>query len=296
MTQVRVLLNPSSGRGRGARLRRRLEALAARAGLQVEESSSAEDLARRASRAAAEGVERLLVAGGDGTWHHAMRGLAGSATALAPLPAGTGNDLARSLGHPLGLEAAFASALAGSVARVDLGEIGGRPFCGVAGAGFDGAVAAHARTRVRRLRGPLVYAWSTCVTLASFRPPRATLEAGDERIEGEVFLVAFANLPSFGGGMQIAPGADPTDGRLDVVVVRRLSKLRLLLLFPRVYFGRHLGHPCVVHRRIAPGARLAFDRPQDVAGDGEALGTAGPAGIEIGVRAGALAVVRAPEF
>ncbi len=296
MSQVRLLLNPGAGRGRGGRLRGRLGALAARAGVALEESSSADDLAASAAQAADDGVERLLVAGGDGTWHHAMRGLAGSATALAPVAAGTGNDLARSLGHPLALEAAFASALAGPITRIDLGEIGGRPFCGVAGAGFDGAVAAYARTRIRRLRGPLVYAWATCVMLASYRPPRATLVAGSETFEGEVFLVAFANLPSFGGGMKIAPEADPCDGRLDLVVVRRMSRLRLLLLFPRVYFGRHLGHPCVVHRRIAPGARLAFDRTQAVAGDGEGLGTAGPEGIEIGVRPRALAVVRAPEF
>ena len=291
--KFRVLLNPSAGRGAGARARPLLSALAASAGLTLEETDGADDLRERAARAAAEGCERLLVAGGDGTWHHAARGLAGSGTALAPLPAGTGNDLARVLGYPLRDPAsAFRAALDGELARIDLGEVEGRIFCGVAGAGLDGAVADRARRRAPRLRGPAVYVWATLATLAGYRTPRAVLDADGERIEGEVFLVAFANTPSFGGGMRIAPAADPADGRLDLVLVRRIAKLRLLLLFPRVYLGRHLRHPAVTHRRAA-AVRLAFDRPQKVAGDGEDLGEAGPGGVRIGVRPRALAVVRA---
>jgi YegS/Rv2252/BmrU family lipid kinase len=292
---ARVLLNPGAGRGRGARLRARVARLARRSAIPMEESTDAADLTARAARAAAEGVERLIVAGGDGSWHHAARGLAGSATALAPLPAGTGNDLARSLGFPLALEPAFAVALEGALARIDLGDVDGSPYCGVAGAGFDGAVAEYARTRVRRLRGPAVYTWATLATLAGFRPPRATIElAGGGRIEEEVYFVAFANTPYFGGGMRLAPAADPADGRLEMVMVRRLPKLALLALFPRVYLGRHVGHASC---RIEPvaGARLEFDRPQAVVGDGERLGTAGPSGVAFSLRPQGLAVVRAPE-
>ncbi len=286
-----MLLNPSAGRGRGARLRRRLERLSARAGIVLEESSSVADLARRARAAAADGIDRLLVAGGDGTWHHAAAALAGSATALAPIPAGTGNDLARSLGYPNDPGVAFAAALHGEPGRMDLGLAGDRPYCGVAGAGFDAAVAEYARTRIRRLRGPAVYAWATLATLRNFRIPRAEVESDDGPLTGEFYLVAFANTPYFGGGMLLAPGADPTDGRLELVAIRRLSKLRLLALFPRVYSGRHLGHPAVVRRTVS-GSTLRFDRRQAVAGDGESLGTAGPEGIRFTVREGALAVIR----
>lgn len=291
---ARILLNPGAGRGRGARLRARLVTLAHRAGIALEESADAEDLTARAARAAGEGVERLLVAGGDGTWHHAARGLAGSETALAPLPAGTGNDLARSLGYPLALEAAFDAALVAPRARIDLGVAGDRPYCGVAGAGFDGAVADYARRRVRRLRGPAVYTWATLATLATFRPPRAMVElASGLRFEEEVYFVAFANTPFFGGGMRVAPTADPSDGRLEMVIVRRISKLRLLALFPRVYAGRHVGHSaCRIESTDA--ARLAFDSPQAVVGDGERMGTAGPAGVDFAVRRQGLAVVGRP--
>ena len=288
---ARLLLNPASGRGRGARTREALESLARQFGIPIEESGSAEDLATRARRAAEEGVERLLVGGGDGTWHWAAQGLAGSETALAPVPLGTGNDLARELGFPLDPGAAFAAALEGELDRIDLGRIGERFFCGVAGVGFDAAVAEYARTHVRRLRGPLVYAWATLVSLAPFRPPRATLEVGDRRIEGELFLVAFANTSHYGGGMRIAPDADPRDGRLDVVVLKNVSKLHLLRVFPKVYRGRHLADPSVEVLRGAR-ARLSVSPTQWINADGEGLGrTSGE--MEVAVVPRALRVVRA---
>lgn len=289
---IRILLNPGAGRGRGARMRQRLAALARRAGLPIEESRDAADLTARAARAAGEGVERLLVAGGDGTWNLAARGLAGGATALAPVPLGTGNDLARALGYPLATAPAFAAALEGHRERLDLGRFGKRIYCGVAGAGFDGAVATRARERLRWLRGPAVYAWATLVTLATFRPPRfrLTLDAEPER-RGTAWLVVFANIACTGGGMRIAPGADPADGRLDLVGLEAISKAGLLRLFPRVYAGRHLGHPAVFRSSCATG-RLAFDTVQRAVGDGEGFGEVGPHGVEIGILPAALPVIR----
>jgi diacylglycerol kinase (ATP) len=294
---IRILLNPASGRRRGARHRARLRALADAAGVAFEESASATDLKSRARRARDEGVERLLVAGGDGTWHWAAQGLAGGETALAPIPLGTGNDLARELGYPLDAERAFGAALTGSVERIDLGRFdlaggGERLFCGVAGVGFDAAVAEHARTRVRWLRGPAVYAWATLVTLARFRPPTIELELDAERLRAEVYFVAFANTSYYGGGMRIAPGADPADGLLDVVIVRRTGRLRLLAVFPRVYRGTHLGHPAVELRRVARLA-LRVTPSQRINADGEGLGETGEGALEVGVWRSALAVVRA---
>jgi diacylglycerol kinase (ATP) len=288
----KLLLNPAAGRGRGGRALAALERLCARHGVELEASDSPSDLALRARRAAESGVDRLLVAGGDGTWHWAAQGLAGTSTALAPIPLGTGNDLARELGYPLRAESAFAAALAGERDRIDLGRIGERYFCGVAGIGFDATVAEYARTRVRRLRGPLVYAWATLASLASFRPPRATLEVGGRRIDGEVFLVAFANGSHYGGGMRIAPAADPRDGLLDVVVIHRRSKLHLLRVFPKVYSGRHVTDPSVEQLRTGT-ARLAITPPQSINADGEGLGRTGDDATDVSIAPGALKVVRA---
>lgn len=289
--ESRLLINPAAGRGRGARLRARLEELARAAGLSCETSASAADLVERARRADREGVERLLVAGGDGTWHWAAQALARGGTALAPIPLGTGNDLARELGYPLAPERAFAAALEGTIERLDLGRIGGEWFCGVAGIGFDAVVAEHARTRVRWLRGPAVYAWSLVVTLATFRRPRVEIALPGRRFEGEVYLVAFANTSHYGGGMRIAPNADPTDGLLDLVIVHRTSKWRLLKIFPKVYRGRHLGDPAVSIERT-PWAEVRFRPPQAINVDGESGGSTGEGTIRIELEPAALAVVR----
>jgi len=290
---ARILLNPAAGRGRGRRALAAIAAAARRHGIVLEVPNSPEALTESARRAAEEGVERLLVAGGDGTWNRAARGLAGSACALAPIALGTGNDLARELGLPLDPGAAIDCALAAPVSRIDLGRAGGGIFCGVAGSGFDSQCAEYAKS-VRRLRGPLVYPWSVIRVLARFEPLQATLDHDGGRFEGEVMFISLANTRWFGGGMHIAPQADSTDGLLDVVIVRRISRARLLAVFPRVYSGRHLAHPAISTFRTRR-ARLAFDRPSMLYGDGEPIAAvASPEedGLEVSLDPGALLVVR----
>ncbi len=290
---ARMLLNPTAGRGRGRRSFAAVAAAARRHGIEVEVPESPADLTACARRAAGEGVERLLVGGGDGTWHQAAKGLAGSGCALAPIALGTGNDLARELGLALDPATAIAQAVAAPVGRIDLGRAGGGIFCGVAGSGFDSECAEYSKS-VRRLRGPLVYTWSVVRVLAGFVPLRATLDHDGGRFSGEVMFVSLANTRWFGGGMHIAPQADAADGLLDVIIVRRISRARLLAVFPRVYSGKHLSHPAIETLR-SRSVRLGFDRPSMLYGDGEAI-TPVPreeeGGLEVRLDPGALAVVR----
>ena len=290
---ARMLLNPTAGRGRGRRALAAVVVAARRHGIAVEVPESPLELAACARRATTEGVERLLVGGGDGTWHQAARGLAGSECALAPIALGTGNDLARELGFSLAPEIAIAQAVESAVTQIDLGRAGGGIFCGVAGSGFDSECAEYSK-RVRRLRGPLVYTWSVVRVLAGFVPLRATLDHDGGRFSGEVMFVSLANTRWFGGGMHIAPQADATDGLLDVVIVHRVSRARLLAVFPRVYSGSHLAHPAISTLRTSR-ARLGFDRPSMLYGDGEAI-TAVPVdsdgGLEVSLDPRALSVVR----
>lgn len=290
---ARMLLNPAAGRGRGRRSLAAIAAAARRHALALEVPESPAALAECARRAAAEGVERLLVGGGDGTWHQAARALAGSDCALAPIALGTGNDLARELGFALDPAVAIAQAVAAPLARIDLGRAGGGIFCGVAGSGFDSECAEYSK-RVRRLRGPLVYTWSVIRVLAGFVPLRATLDHDGGRFAGEVMFISLANTRWFGGGMQIAPQAEAADGLLDVVIVRRVSRVRLLAVFPRVYSGSHLSHPAISTLRTRR-VRLGFDRASMLYGDGEAI-VAVPreeeGGLEVRLDPRALAVVR----
>ncbi len=290
--RARVLLNPAAGAGRGRRAAARLAELAraAAGGTELVESASGADLERQARRAVDEGIERLIVAGGDGTFHQAIQGLAGGPCELALVPLGSGNDLAGSLGVPLGLEAACELALAGRARPLDLGRAGERWFASYCGVGFDSEASRAAQDPPPFVRGPAIYVWGVLRALFGFVPPGVVVEHDGGVIEGRMMFVVAANCARFGGGMRIAPQADPADGLLDLVVVREVSRLALLRAFPRVYRGRHLDHPAVATARTKR-ARIRLDREMVMFSDGEELFPVGPEGVEVTAREGALRVV-----
>jgi diacylglycerol kinase (ATP) len=268
---VRFLLNPAAGRFRAAARLARLRVLASAAGAGLVVSKSGPYVAVQARRAADEGVARLIVAGGDGTMHQAAQGLAGGACALGVVPLGTGNDLAGTLGVPAALDAAVERALAGSVRRLDLLRIGETVSVSYAGVGFDSEVTRFAN-QVRRLRGPLVYVYAVLHTLATFKPPYLRVDHDGGSFAGRAMFAVAANLPRFGGGMRIAPEARPDDGWLDLVIVRELSRLRLLAVFPKVYRGTHVRHPAIEIVRTRRAA-ITVDREMTLYGGGEPIAT-----------------------
>ena len=287
---IRFLLNPAAGRGAGAKHIHRLRILASRAGAGLVSSKSAADLAEQARRAATDGVERLIVAGGDGTMHHVAQGLVGTDCALGVVPLGSGNDLAGTLGIPRDLDAAVERALQGTVRRMDLARVGETYCIGYAGVGFDSEVTRFAN-EVRIVRGPLIYPYAVLLTLATFKPPTMRIEHDSGIFEGRAMFVVAANLPRFGGGMKIAPEARIDDGLLDLVIVREVSRWALLHVFPKVYAGSHVTHPAVTLVRTGRVA-ITLDRDMTLYGGGEPVRPA-PAGTPITVEAipGALAVI-----
>lgn len=287
---VRFLINPAAGRGKGKRHLDELRRLAswAEAGLAV--SRSGEDLTEQARRAVADGVDRLIVAGGDGTVQRAVQGLAGSACAMGLVPLGTGNDLAASLGLPRKTGPAVEQALSGPIRAIDLVRVGTQYSAAYAGVGFDSEVTACANA-VQRLRGPLVYAYAVVRTLAAFKPPTIRVEHDTGIFSGKAMFAIANNIDRLGGGMRLAPEALLDDGLLDLVLVREVSKLALLRLFPKVYSGQHTGHPaCTIVRTRR--AVISLDRPMTMYAAGEPLQPMAPGEeIEINIVPGALRVV-----
>jgi diacylglycerol kinase (ATP) len=287
---VRFLVNPAAGRGAGASHLPELRRYAARAGAGLVVSRSVDDLIEQARRAVADGVERLVVAGGDGTMHNAAQALAGTACALGVVPLGTGNDLAGTLRIPPDIEPAVNRALRGEVRAIDLARVGEKVCIGYAGVGFDSEVTRYAN-QVKALRGPLVYLFSVIHTLVTFEPPTLRIEHDGETFEGRAMFVVAANLPRFGGGMRIAPEAVIDDGLLDLVIVRELSRPALLAVFPKVYGGRHVGHPAVSITRTRT-ATITIDRAIDMYGGGEPVHSMRPGEpVTVSVMPGALRVV-----
>jgi diacylglycerol kinase (ATP) len=294
---VRALLvhNPTAGGGRTAALLPAVAERLAAGGAEVERhrTASLED-ARLTACKAAGSFDAVVAFGGDGTVGACAAGLADAGptarAALGLIPAGGGNDAARSLGLPFDDPLATAALLPRlRRRRADLAEVAGRRYLNVAGAGFDSEVNRIANQRLRWARGRVRYVAAVLAQLAVGRPAGFQLTLDGQQREVRAWLVAVANGPSYGGGMRVAPHAGLDDGLLDVVVIGAIGKLDFLLTFPKVFSGRHLEHPAVaVHR--ARRVELAADRTLAVYADGEPAGAL-PATFE--VQRGAIAVLAA---
>jgi YegS/Rv2252/BmrU family lipid kinase len=259
-----VIANPASAAGSTERVLPRLEpALHASLGafelVWTRGPRDAERLAREAVRA---GVERLVVAGGDGTAAEVVSGLLsaslGAYAEVAFLPLGTGADLHRTLGIPRDVGQAIAALARGKGRRIDAGRVryvgddGAEReswFVNVASAGLSGVVTRHVNGS-KMLGATLAFLVGTLVGLARFRPPAARIHADGALVfEGEFALAAAANGRYFGGGMLVAPGARPDDGLLDLVLIPALPKWVLVRHLPGLYRGTHLAVPGVqLHR------------------------------------------------
>ena len=275
-----LVVNERSGGGRAGRIlpkvARRLREQVPTAELHIISSSSwteAEKLTRAAALEARPG-DALLVMGGDGMAHLGLNAAAGTEATLGLIPAGTGNDFARGVGVPRTVDEAVGVIVAGRIRTVDLAHISNdtfpRRYVGaVVSTGYDAQV--NRSTNHIRLRlGALSYGYIAMRELASFSPLHYDMIIDGVRRRQEAMLVAVSNTGIFGGGMRIAPDADPADGFLDVTVVGPVSRTTLLRLLPSMYSGAFVKHPCVEQFR-ARSIELAGEG-LFVMGDGEELG------------------------
>jgi diacylglycerol kinase (ATP) len=247
-----VLTNPTSGKGRATQVRDAALPRFRGAGwhtttLTSRDAGEALDLARVA---VTEAPDVLVVCGGDGMVNIALQAAAGTDVPVGVLPAGTGNDLARTFDVPLrDPVAAAARIIEGHTRRIDLARIGDRYFGSVLAAGFDAVVNERAN-RMRWPRGQMRYNLATVAELRTFSPLHYTLDLDGEEREVDAMLVAVGNGPSFGGGMRIAHGAELDDGLLDVVLIKPLSRVELVRTFPKIFDGRHVDHPQFERHRV----------------------------------------------
>jgi diacylglycerol kinase (ATP) len=267
-----LLTNPASGRGRGSRTAAIVVPRLREAGFQVHsvEGRDAAEASELARGAVGDGVEALVVVGGDGMVHLAVQAVAGTGVALGIVPAGTGNDAARLLGIPRGDPQLAADVVVASHVRtVDLGRAGGTYFVNVLSTGFDAVVSERA-LRMRWPQGQLRYAVATFGELRVFRPLPYVLDFDGRSLEREAMLVAVGNGPTFGGGLRITEGAEVDDGLLDVVVINAMSKGELVRTYPKLYRGTHVRHPAYEHHRVRS---VTVGSPGVVAyADGERIG------------------------
>ena len=304
MPRTLVIVNPQSGHGTTARRWRKLEGKvrAALGDVDIAHTTGPRDAERLAREAVRAGVERLVVAGGDGTVAEVATGLLraelGGYAVIGILPMGTGCDFVRTLGIPEDTDAALAVLQNGSARRVDACRVrfvgrDGAPdetwMLNVASLGVSSAVVEVTERTTKLFGGTVAFAIGTVRALLGHRSQRIRLRVDDELfLDEKTVLAAVANGRHFGGGMRIAPDARIDDGLLEVIAVKHTPTWRLLAKLRKLYSGTLLGDPLVVATR---GARIEADAPGGCVAlerDGDALGQL-PATIE--VKPAAIAII-----
>ena len=266
-----LIVNPRAGGGRTAKALPAVEAALGRMGVEhrVERTASIDHAIQLATAAAANG-EVAASFGGDGLAGAVAHGLRGTGGVLAVLPGGRGNDFARKLGIPGDPEEACGVIARGSERTVDVAEVDGRTYLGIASYGFDSAVQDIANAS--KVRGQLVYLYATLRALRAWKAVRLDFTpSGEAPRSVSGYAVAACNSGVFGGGMALAPDASLEDGLLDVVVTGDAPKLRFLRSLPKVFKGTHLEDPSTELLRTA---ELAVDaeRPFRIYADGDPIG------------------------
>ncbi|MCY3612746.1 MAG: diacylglycerol kinase family lipid kinase [Gemmatimonadetes bacterium] len=265
---LRVIVNPAASSGRGMKA---AEALLGELDGQgwpcdARYTEAPGHASRLAAQAALEGIDRMVVVGGDGTVHEVAGGLLGSGAdrmpAVAISPVGTGNDFYRMVSPRREVKELPRLLQEGAVKRFDVGRVrwegGERVFVNLLGVGVDVEVL-RCRTLYSRLPGLPQYLASFLHALARFRPQAVHIEvrAGEpaagpreQHIRGRTTLSVITVGPSIGGGFMINPDAHALDGQLDLCHVAAGGLVPILRLVPKVMRGTHAGSPLVTMRRL----------------------------------------------
>lgn len=270
-----VILNPQAGDGQAGAVWPHIAPLLENVigEFELARTEAPEDATHLARKAISDGAELIVSVGGDGTSNEVVNGFLDSNgnvstnCALALVPCGTGADFGRSLGLAANPTVAISRISKHAERVIDVGvaryisnkdALASRLFLNIASFGLSGVISRNTERAVRLPLAPirLTYLIETLRALRSYKPANVRLTIDDTVIEREIMFVAIANARFFGGGMMVAPDADPYDGLLDVVVLNRLSKIRLARKIPLVFRGTHIGLPEV---EVFRGARIVAE-------------------------------------
>ena len=269
-----VVINPVSGAGKGAVLGTEVAGFFTKNGLpyQIITATSADKL----SKSLAEFLEKnsssingVIAVGGDGLAHLVLQIAVPRKIAFSVIPAGTGNDFVRALGWSLSeIKTQLNLVTSNPPSKIDLGLADSEWFGAVLSTGFDSVVNEKANT-LKWPKGPMKYNVAIAMELPKFKPLNYVIELDNQIIETEAMLIAVGNGSSYGGGMKVCPNADLKDGLFDVMVLRPVSKIEFVKVFPTVFSGKHIEHRQVDIYRTK---RVSLQAQAVAYADGERIG------------------------
>jgi YegS/Rv2252/BmrU family lipid kinase len=266
-----LLVNPASAGGKALKalpaVHEALDRLGAPHRTVITRSS--EHAAEEAARAVDQG-ETVAALSGDGLVRPLAGALKGTNAALALIPCGRGNDLARVLGIPTDPTAAAELAVQGTEKPIDVASVDGTMFVGIASFGFD-SEANRIANEAKLVRGNAVYLYAALRALAAWKPAAFTVTVDGERHDVTGYSVAVGNSKAYGGGMIVLPQAELDDGMLDVLISKDTSKLSFLRGVFQTFKAAHVDSPDAQFLRGAV-IEVASDRPFEIYGDGDPIG------------------------
>ena len=289
MIRTLVIVNPNSRSGSTGRRWPTIEVKLrdALGDFEVETTSRVRDAERISREAVRAGIERIVIAGGDGTLSEVVTGLLsaqlGGYAQIGMLPLGTGGDFSRVVGGSRNLDEAIAALASGATRKIDAGRITYRVdsgasevtsyFANVASFGISGLVDELVNRTTKVFGGRVSFLLGTLRALARYRSESVSIRVDGRTVfDGPIVLAAAANGRFFGGGMQVAPGALLDDGQLSLVVVPGSTKASLLSRLPTLYRGTHVHDPSNL---VVSGSLIEAETSDRVLldVDGEQLGT-----------------------
>ena len=269
-----VVINPVSGSGKGAILGTEAAGFFSerRLSYQIITATSADKLRSNLAEFLDSNVgliEGVVAVGGDGLVHLVLQLVVPRNIAFSAIPAGTGNDFVRALGWGLDeIKIQLNTVVSTPPAAIDLGLVDSEWFGAVLSTGFDSVVNEKAN-KMNWPKGPMKYNLAIALELPRFKPLKYTIELDNQVIETEAMLIAVGNGGSYGGGMKVCPDAVMSDGLFDVMVLRPVSKVEFVSVFPTVFSGKHINHKQVDIYRTK---RVSLHAPAVAYADGERIG------------------------
>ena len=268
-----VVCNASAGKGKGSMLAGEFIKLLSNSGLEnklIDCDTFAETKMLLEKEIQTNRYNYLIAVGGDGLVNLCLQLVAEKPICLGVIPAGTGNDFARATGfNGKSVDEIFSIFSRSKPVKIDLGKAvsadESKWFVQVLSTGFDAIVNSLAN-KMTWPRGKSKYTIATILILSRFKSIPYMVEIDGRIFEQNAMLLAVANGESYGGGMRICPGASNSDGIFDVLIVRPVTKIVLLTIFPKVFKGNHIPHPKI---DVYKGKYIKISSPTVAYADGE---------------------------
>ena len=257
---ILAIINPVSGTGNKDKIPRLIDTMVdhARNSVSIIATEYPGHANEIAAQAVDDGIDVVVAIGGDGTVNEVGSALCGTQTALAIVPCGSGNGLARHLRIPMNASRALQVLNDGVVGRFDYCTVNGKPFFCTCGMGFDATVSYKFSNE--GTRGFITYIKTTISEYFKYKPQRYTIDIDGAMMEEQAFVIACCNAAQYGNNAYIAPRATMQDGLIDVTVMHPFNLAESPLVGARLFL-RQLGHDH--HVSIYRGKRVVIDRQQD---------------------------------